>query len=827
MANELLNAALNYASKGLAVFPCNARAKTPRTAHGVNDATRDPAVIKKWWTNWPDSNIGIACGQASGGLAVIDLDIKADGTAGADSLNEWESRNGPLPETAISVTGKGGRHLLYRVDHLVKNKVDLLPGVDVRGDGGYIVAPPSIHPNGRRYKWERSFKSTEIAEADETVRTLLDSCEKDRSEKPLSIPEEIPQGQRNDTIFKLACSLQAKGLADETIVAACMKENELKCYPMLQEQEVLTLVKSALRYGKGQLIGSPEFTGEDDLAVAVKAGRDIFIVYDPEDAEELRNYGLLAVATEGWVPEYAMRFIGIARAVIVAKHDEAGKKWSSRVSKDLRSVIYSHVMITPSIFNGGSVKDYLTDEDGTIEGLLDMVNGANQVMAIWLGGSEDKPKVNADLLSAEIMKHNDLFIARNPGTRSDLVFWYQDGVYKQMVESEIGAEVRLWFPIGRAAPEVISRVVRMIMYSAPIRKYEEINADERYINCLNGLIDIDTGNLLPHTPEIISSLKLRAEFNEEAEAPMWAAFIDSLCLDPETEEVDTQMRAVLQEWTGIILSPIYGYRIKKALILYSALGNSGKTVFLSVLCGILGASAVANVDFKSLGASRWATGRVFGRRCIAVGDEGGSRVESSAVFKQLTGGDIVSAELKGLQGFDFRFTGIILALCNLLPYFEDDKGNHIAERLTLLNCRHTIPETKRDPRLVDKLLTERDGILLWAWTGLKRFLDNGYCFSSCESADDLKREYRARHDSMYAFLQDEMEITGDKRDVIRKTDLEHKYSIWCLEHDQNELSKKNIVVRLASLGVPCKTKDGYQVYRGVRPKTDHVTTNSG
>lgn len=565
-----------------------------------------------------------------------------------------------------------------------------------------------------------------------------------------------------------------------------------------------------------------------DVHRAIQAGRRIYIVEGEKDVETLRKYRITATtagAVTDWKSSFADELKGASEVVIIADRDEPGQKLAQKISKDLKAVVYSHKIITPSGFNHGDVTDYLTDEDGTIEDLLAMVEHAESIAASWLIVGKGRPSVNVDLLASEILRRNELFIARNPGTKSDIAFWYSDGKYHQMSEAEIGSIVRSWLPVGKASPDTINKVIRMILYSAPVRPYEDNNSDESIINCSNGLVNINTGQLLPHTPEHISSLQLNANFIPGTTAPRWTSFIESLCYDPETETTDDEMRDVLQEWTGITLSSIYGYRLKKALILFSALGNSGKSVYLSVISGILGNDAVSNVDFKSLGTSRWATGRAFGRRCLAIGDEGGSRIESSAIFKQLTGGDIVSAEFKGLQAFDYRYRGVIIALCNVLPYFDDDKGNHVADRLMLLNCRHTIPWDERDPMLADKLMTERDGILQWAWAGLKRFIDNGYHFSPCQSSDDLMKEYRARHDNMYAFLLDEMEITGDRHDVIRKTDLEYMYSRYCQERELAELGKKNIALRLASLGVPCKVRDGYSVYVGVKRK-DFVEVNS-
>ena len=252
MNNQFLDAAIEYASKGMAVFPIKSRGKDPLTKHGVKDATTNFNTIEKWWTRYPNANIGIACGAVSGGLLVVDLDEKENGISGSDSLHNWERENGELPETVRSITGKGGAHLLFRIDHTEKNKVNLLEGVDIRSDNGYIVAPPSIHPNGNRYEWEYDPDEYEIAKADETVLKLLAVGKKPEPDK-FTVPDKIPDGRRNDTIFKMACSLQAKGLTDGSILAACLSENRDKCNPPLDDDEVTKIVESALKHDKGTL----------------------------------------------------------------------------------------------------------------------------------------------------------------------------------------------------------------------------------------------------------------------------------------------------------------------------------------------------------------------------------------------------------------------------------------------------------------------------------------------------------------------------------------------------------------------------------------------
>ena len=150
MSNELKEAALKYADMGLAVFPLIPKDKKPLTDNGFKNATTDPAKIEEWWSIHPDANVGIATGNMSGGIVVIDMDIdKEKGKDGYHSFMEWCKANFlVLPDSWMSITGRGGYHLIYKSTFPVPSKIGWIEDVDIRSDGGYIVAPPSIHPNG-------------------------------------------------------------------------------------------------------------------------------------------------------------------------------------------------------------------------------------------------------------------------------------------------------------------------------------------------------------------------------------------------------------------------------------------------------------------------------------------------------------------------------------------------------------------------------------------------------------------------------------------------------------------------------------------------------
>lgn len=254
-SKEVLNCALEYARAGMAVFPLGVKSKTPATRNGFKDATASEEVICEFWKeNDPKPcNIAIATGTPSGGLIAIDVDVH-DGTE--NSLNwikKWELDNEPLPDTWISKTGTGGLHALYTSEQPVKCSVSRALGIDVRAEGGYIVAPPSIHPNGNAYEWLKKPGKTP-AKANEVVFKFLRDVQnyngKKKAEK-YSLPKKIGKGQRNDEIFKYACSMQAQGMGNNKIWDELLVTNEKLVDPPLSEVELRKIYNSALTHDKG------------------------------------------------------------------------------------------------------------------------------------------------------------------------------------------------------------------------------------------------------------------------------------------------------------------------------------------------------------------------------------------------------------------------------------------------------------------------------------------------------------------------------------------------------------------------------------------------
>jgi hypothetical protein len=251
----MLWAALRYAELGYRVFPCVPSGKSPLTAHGFHDATTDAAQIERWWTQHPDANIGIP----TEGLVVIDVD-------GAG--NPWPADPDQATDLslagAVSLTPRGGRHFIFRCPPGKTWRCStgqLAGGVDVRTDGGYIVVPPSRTRQGS-YRWvddlELDRPAQGLPEPPQWLIAALDALVANRSGngKPREATDvtrqvpsnQIPAGQRNSTLVRLAGAMRRVGMSQAEIAAALLRVNQDRCTPPLSAREVERIAASVARY---------------------------------------------------------------------------------------------------------------------------------------------------------------------------------------------------------------------------------------------------------------------------------------------------------------------------------------------------------------------------------------------------------------------------------------------------------------------------------------------------------------------------------------------------------------------------------------------------
>jgi hypothetical protein len=267
--NPFLDAALDYARRGLAVVPlhwpenggcscknkdkCGTPGKHPRwhkadLEHGVHSATKDEHIIRRWWARWPKANVGIATGKESS-LIVVDIDPRNGGDKSLKRLP------GNLPITPTSRTGgKGEHYLLKHPENGCRIENDLgfagFAGIDLKSDGGFIVALPSRHISGDDYYWKLNL-DTPLAP---TPNWLLELIKKESTpdRKAAPVGEVIPKGERVKTLRSLAGTMRKRGMNEPAILAALEAINQTQCETPLPDSKIKDIARSYGKYAPGQ-----------------------------------------------------------------------------------------------------------------------------------------------------------------------------------------------------------------------------------------------------------------------------------------------------------------------------------------------------------------------------------------------------------------------------------------------------------------------------------------------------------------------------------------------------------------------------------------------
>src|SRR5579862_1508260 len=236
----VLRQALAYAKRGWRVFPC--KGKRPLIKDWPDEATTDEDRITQWWTDNPEGSGGIVAGKNSG-LLVRDVDPR---NGGDDTLRK---KDFDLPPTPTVKTGGRGRHFYFRhPGGDIKNGVNLLPGLDIRADRGYVVAPPSVHESGRVYEWTKPPEEFDLAPAPKWLLDLIRNGKPKANGHRAPSGEPIDNGSRNTRLTSLAGTMRRKGMTPEAIEAALLEDNRLRCNPPLPEAEVKIIAHSVSQY---------------------------------------------------------------------------------------------------------------------------------------------------------------------------------------------------------------------------------------------------------------------------------------------------------------------------------------------------------------------------------------------------------------------------------------------------------------------------------------------------------------------------------------------------------------------------------------------------
>lgn len=403
-------------------------------------------------------------------------------------------------------------------------------------------------------------------------------------------------------------------------------------------------------------------------------------------------------------------------------------------------------------------------------------------------GARGEPKINPTKL-AEYVRHNLRYRLVCGGAAEGMrVFVYEKGVYrlhsplmflgqiKRFVEDVAPGAVTM-----RPIREAYDQITTDLCYS----QQEDLDSDEGIINFQNGLLRLSDMQLLPHSPDVLSTIQIPCAWaGEQKETPEFDRFMSTL-----TNE-DREIQQLLLEVMGVAISNVPGFRMKKALFLVGD-GNTGKSQLRLLTERLIGTEKCRSTDLSDLEA-RFGTANLYGKRLVGSPDAGFMTVQELRVFKKITAGDTIDVEFKGQNRFSYTFSGVLWLCMNQLPKFGGDDGQWVYDRIMPVRCVNVIPEEKQDKRLLDKLYAEREGIVYKVVQALKRVIANGYRYDIPESVIEEREKYMQDNNSVLGFYAECMcEIWPDEKpDNYGTTSRVHAvYQAWCRENERNGYAK--------------------------------------
>lgn len=223
---------------------CSSVGKHPMTRSGLKDASKAKIVIANWWNHQPMANVGILTGKESG-LVVLDVDPRHQGDL---SLIEIQKEFGALPNTLKVLTGGDGHHYYFRYPagtQIFGNRTNMRPGLDIRSEGGYIVAPPSIHASKKQYQWDFKTQGHTIADMPKWLEEMI--LNKVNPKQTIAKSSFLNDGNRNNGLCSIAGFLKSKGADNNEITSTLNAINQTLSSP-LKNQEVTKISQSIARY---------------------------------------------------------------------------------------------------------------------------------------------------------------------------------------------------------------------------------------------------------------------------------------------------------------------------------------------------------------------------------------------------------------------------------------------------------------------------------------------------------------------------------------------------------------------------------------------------
>lgn len=756
----VLEAALGYATRGWPVLPlytptdgvcdcpdtpkrpggarCASPGKHPRTDHGHLDATTDHTKIRRWWRIWPHAQLGIRTGETSG-LLVVDVDPRNGGDM---SLGELVHQHGPLPDTVEALTGGGGRHIVlaYPADGTKVSDAKLgamgFPGIEIKAEGGFIVAAPSHHYTGGTYAWDITCHPDDV-ELAQPPDWLLEMLAVGPAGGPVGEPLEstvhlplgyaaltfvangAPLGEQRDAAVRATRNYLGAGHSVEDTIAAIWRglqaskrdPNKTEWTYAEAEQLVRHVAASPPKPVK-PLPGPPRLmASQHQVAVEHQNGSNGHSVASPPPSGPGDITARQEPPTKRWNDlwngeEYVARFGEVLRHCTESgwHHYDRGAWREDRTGLPMR---FAKRMVRQMLREASR-----TEDDEEAKGL-----------ASWAVKCHASAKLESILKVAQTEKQIAITIT-------------------------------------------------------------EFDQDPVLLNTLNGTVNLRTSVLQEHRAEDLLSKQCPVEYDPTARCPRWLSFL------AEVFDNDTALIEYIQRLFGFSATGLQNYHL---LVFLWGAGRNGKTTMLETVAKVLGdyaRSLSSEVLLMSRENGDYNAAQLRGARLAITSETGQHRRLDEARVKQLTGGDTVAARHPYGRPFTFVPTHHLWTMSNHKPQIEGmDHGIWSRVKLIEFANRFELPPDGVDPKdwqpgphirladptLAGQLESEQAGILNWLVQGATTALRDG--LQEPASVTLATDSYREQMDVLGGFLDECCDVGPWLSDTSKR--LYSAYKGWC------------------------------------------------
>ena len=641
-------------------------------------ATKDE--IKQWLKSGLFQSIGIIGGKVSDNLAIIDFDDNTIPEHIGLKLDKIISQGHPVVKT-----GKG-YHIYCKDRGLVSTRKVAPCSMDLKAEGGYVVAPPSMHESGNQYIFlNKEFKDIPVINVKKMFDDIINKVKIDRGIKA-----------ENNEIDPACITLMEKGAEvgrrNETLYALV---NYYKHTKKMSKSEIET--KVALWNRKlSEVMDNNEIDATIDSAI---------------DSEH--QPGCTSVIDLGYCP-YKNRnecsfFNDLESAPILKKYGVIGKR---------NKIMYPNL---------------------------------------------------AKLIKEE---HNYNFIVINDeSTDKKAIYSYDDGYYHREGRDKIRQLVSKY--LGSLSTEKAkTEVIGEIKDTNESFDRSEVEPRKEYINFNNGILNLKTMELIPHSTDFKFVQKLPINYNPKAKCPKIINFFRDVC---KPEDLP-----VVQEMFGYTM--YRSYEINAAFILYGT-GRNGKGVTLKLLRSMLGRKNIASRKLHEITNDVFAKADLYGALANICGEMDDKVLNETANLKELTGGDVVTAQRKYYGSFQFENYAKLIFNTNKIPKTKDGSFGfydrmRIIEFVKIFNAKNP----KTDSTLYEKLSTdeELEGLVVWALEGLQRILKDNK-ISGEETLEDMGINYDEAVNYVFNWLKDNLQLSNNENDYVIANDIHNIFNKKCLE----------------------------------------------